>query len=175
MYISRFPSFSLIILWLNKAIFIHLSFKCLMYTILLKWKQGYIFIHNLSNTPTCSYIFGVFSQITWSECFQLSIKQADDVKHQVGFSDPYRKMPFPDALHFAMRWLDDLVDPEFLHLINKRGLGKRRFLLSTWHQNCSRSSTQQQELQVCTLNQYVFTFSGQPPEHSLAHCTSGLY
>lgn len=173
MYISRFPYFSLTIWWLNKGVFIHLSFKWLMYTILLKWKQGYIFTHNLSNTPILT--FTEYFQITRNECFKLSIKQADDVKHQVGFSDPYRKMPFPDALSFAMRWLDDLVDPEFLHLINKRGFGKRRFLLSTWRQNCSRSSTQQQELQVCTLNQYVFTLSGQPPERSLAHHTSGLY
>lgn len=48
-----------------------------------------------------------------------------------GSGTSYRKMPCPGALCFAVRSLDDLVDPEFLYLINKRGSWKLRLSFSS--------------------------------------------
>lgn len=48
-----------------------------------------------------------------------------------GLGTSYRKMLYPDALCFAVRSLDDLVDPEFLYLTNKREFWKLRLSFSS--------------------------------------------
>lgn len=156
--------FFLTICWLNNAIFVHLFFRCLKHTVLLKVKTriswliesiewGYIFLTTFQILlPALSFSGSFLSQITRRDTAWSSLESKQIMLNtRWGLVTSSRKMPFPDALCFAMRWLDDLADPEFLYLINKRGFGKQRLPSSSWRQSCGRSTPSSEDCR-CALS-----------------------